>query len=113
VTSGILAFNLSIGIGSGAWEEPGSCPWAERRQESMIFAATARWNFRGETWFSVEIEAADLDAAGALFYSMLPASFFRGSNRLLAIGPRGSEAFSPKVLTGPPHRSGTAGISCE
>jgi hypothetical protein len=54
----------------------------------MVFAATARWNFRGETRFSVEIEAVDIEAAGAAFYAMLPITFLRGNRRLLAIKAR-------------------------
>jgi hypothetical protein len=64
----------------------------------MVFTATARWNFQGETWLSVEIEAADLGLAGALFYSMLPKSFFRGSARLVSVRPQGSGSFDPKML---------------
>jgi hypothetical protein len=64
----------------------------------MVYTATARWNFRGETWFSVEIEAHNLDAAGALFYSMLPSTFFRGDHRLVAIRPRSTDSFDPKIL---------------
>jgi len=67
----------------------------------MVFTATARWNFRGETWFSVEVEAIDLDTAGALFYSMLPATFFRGSNRLVAIRPQSSGSFETTLLRQP------------
>jgi hypothetical protein len=67
----------------------------------MVYTATARWNFRGETWFSVEIEAADLDLAGALFYSMLPTTFFRGKSRLVAIRPQGASPFDPKLLREP------------
>ena len=66
----------------------------------MVFTATARWNFRGETWFSVEIEAVDLDVARALFYSMLPITFFRGNSRLLAIRPQDLGPFDVKMLTG-------------
>jgi hypothetical protein len=65
----------------------------------MIFAATARWNFRGETWFSVELEATDIEVAGALFYSMLPTTFFRGDHRLVAIKPQDRGAFPSHVLT--------------
>jgi hypothetical protein len=64
----------------------------------MVFTATARWNFRGETWFSVEIEAVNLEVAGALLYSMLPITFFRGKNRLLAIRPQNFDSFEPKML---------------
>jgi hypothetical protein len=64
----------------------------------MVFVATARWNFRGETWFSVEIEAVNLDVAGALFYSMLPSTFFRGNHRLVAIKPQDCGPFSPRIL---------------
>lgn len=68
----------------------------------MVFIATARWNFRGEAWFSVEIEAADLNMAGALFYSMLPITFFRGKERLISIRPRDMESFDPKILASAP-----------
>jgi len=64
----------------------------------MIFTATARWNFRGETWFSIEIEAATIEAAGAIFYSMLPITFFRGKNRLVAIRPQNMQSFDAKLL---------------
>jgi hypothetical protein len=68
----------------------------------MMFTATARWNFRGETWFAVEIEAGTLDIAGALFYSMLPITFFRGSNRLVAIQPQNRSGFEPQMLNAGP-----------
>jgi hypothetical protein len=64
----------------------------------MVFTATARWNFRGETWFSVEIEAVNVDAAGAVFYSMLPITFFRGKDRLIAIRPQNLGIFDPKMM---------------
>jgi hypothetical protein len=64
----------------------------------MVFTATAWWNFRGETWFSVEIEAVNPDVARALFYSMLPMTFFRGNNRLLAIRPQNLDSVEPKML---------------
>ena len=64
----------------------------------MVFTATARWNFRGETWFSMEIEAHDLDLAGALFYSMLPITFFRGNHRLVAIRPQDHGPAYPHML---------------
>lgn len=64
----------------------------------MVFTATARWNFRGETWFSVEIDAINLDVAGALFYSMLPTTFFRGNNRLVSIRPQNVDSFEPNML---------------
>jgi hypothetical protein len=65
----------------------------------MVFTATARWDFRGETWFSVEIESGSIEVAGALFYSMLPITFFRGTNRLVAIRPQTLGSFDPKQLT--------------
>jgi hypothetical protein len=55
----------------------------------MIYTASARWYFRGETWFSTELEAGSLDVAGALFYSMLPITFFRGTRRMISIRPQG------------------------
>jgi hypothetical protein len=64
----------------------------------MTFTATARWNFRGETWFSIELEAPSIDVAGAMFYSMLPTTFFRGKNRLVAIKPQNCNSFDPKML---------------
>ena len=64
----------------------------------MIFTATARWDFRGETWFSVELDAADLDMAGAMFYAMLPTTFFRGNKRLVAIHPQNPNGFDVKML---------------
>ena len=64
----------------------------------MVFTATAQWNFRGETWFSVEIETVNLEVAGALFYSMLPITFFRGNSRLLAIRPQNLDSLEPKIL---------------
>ncbi len=67
----------------------------------MLFTATARWDFRGEAWLTLELEAASLDAAGALFYSMLPITFFRGKNRLVAIRPQKWEAFDPHMLAEP------------
>jgi len=67
----------------------------------MVFTATARWDFRGETWLSAEIEAADLDMAGAVFYSMLPMTFFRGSRRLVAIRPQEPGSFDPRMLSAP------------
>jgi hypothetical protein len=64
----------------------------------MVFTATARWDFRGEAWFSTEIEATSLDVAGALFYSMLPITFFRGKNRLVAVRPQSLDSFEPRML---------------
>ena len=64
----------------------------------MIFTATARWNFRGETWFSIEIEASSIDVPGAMFYSMLPITFFRGKNRLVAIRPQNMHSFDVHLL---------------
>ncbi len=65
----------------------------------MVFTATARWNFRGESWMSVEIEAPNLAAAGTQLYAILPITFFRGSHRLIAIRPQNSEnSFEPKML---------------
>ena len=73
---------------------------ARAKQELMLFTATARWNFQGEAWLSVELEAANLDLAGALFYSMLPTGFCRGSNRLVAIRPQSADVSDPKLLAG-------------
>jgi hypothetical protein len=67
----------------------------------MVFTATARWDYRGETWFSVEIEAVDLEMAGALFYYMLPITFFRGKHRLVAIRPQTLGSFDAKMLAAP------------
>jgi hypothetical protein len=64
----------------------------------MVYTATARWNFRGETWFSIEIEAISIEVAGAMFYSMLPITFFRGKNRLVAIRPQNMHSFDVKLL---------------
>ncbi len=49
---------------------------------------------------SVEIEATSLAAAGTQFYSLLPITFFRGNNRLVAIRPQNIGAFEPKMLSG-------------
>lgn len=48
---------------------------------------------------SVEIEACSLAAAGTQFYSILPITFFRGSNRLVAIRPQHLGSFEPKMLS--------------
>ncbi len=66
----------------------------------MLFIATARWNYRGETWFSAELETASIELAGVMFYSMLPITFFRGKNRLVAIRPQNAEGFQPRMLAG-------------
>jgi hypothetical protein len=71
----------------------------------MVFTATARWNFRGETWFSIELEAIDIEVAAAMFYSALPITFFRGKNRLIAIRPQDLGSFDPKMLTASPAES--------
>ena len=70
--------------------------------KGMIFTATARWDFRGETWFSIELEAVDLEVAGAMFYAMLPTTFFRGNKRLVSIRPRNLNAFDVKMLAHKP-----------
>ncbi len=64
----------------------------------MVFTATARWNFRGETWLAVELEATSIEVASAQLYSMLPITFFRGNNRLVSIRPENLDAFEPKKL---------------
>ncbi len=65
---------------------------------AMLYTATARWDYRGESWLSVELEASSIEVAGAMFYSMLPITFFRGKNRLVAIRPQNLEAFDQKML---------------
>ncbi len=64
----------------------------------MLFTATARWNFRGETWLSVELEATSIELAGVMFYSILPMTFFRGKSRLVAIKPQGVNGFEPQKM---------------
>jgi hypothetical protein len=64
----------------------------------MVFMASARWNFRGETWLSVEIDADNVEIAGAMFYSMLPATFFRGTGRMVSIRPQDHAPSFPALL---------------
>ncbi len=41
-----------------------------------------------------------------MFYSVLPITFFRGKNRLIAIRPQDLASFDPKMLTAAPAESG-------
>ncbi len=49
------------------------------------------------------MEADTIEVAGAMFYSMLPMTFFRGKNRLVAIRPKNLEPVDQKMLAGGAH----------